>query len=74
VTYSRKELYVDALEERIDTVERDVDDETYHMDEELPVSKLGDRKLVIAEKRPIKTRRIRSSASPRTKSRYRSST
>ena len=51
MTYAGEELRVDALAERIDTVERDVDDETYHIwTKKLPVSQLGDVKLVIAEK------------------------
>jgi SRSO17 transposase len=51
VTYGGEEIRVDALEERIDTVERDIDDETYHIwTKKLPVSQLGDVKLVIAEK------------------------
>jgi len=51
VTYAGEELRVDALAERIDTVERDVDEETYHIwTKKLPVSQLGDVKLVIAEK------------------------
>jgi SRSO17 transposase len=51
VTYGGEELRVDALEERIDTVEHDVDDETYHIwTKKLPVFQLGDGKLVIAGK------------------------
>ena len=51
VTYAGEEISVDALAERIDTVERDVEDETYHIwTKKLPVSQLGDVKLVIAEK------------------------
>ncbi len=51
VTYGGEEIRVDALEERIDTVERNIDDETYHIwTKKLPVSQLGDVKLVIAEK------------------------
>ncbi|QAU14057.1 IS701 family transposase (plasmid) [Halorubrum sp. BOL3-1] len=51
VTYGGEEIRVDALEERIDTVERHVGDETYHIwTKKLPVSQLGDVKLVIAEK------------------------
>ncbi|OYR60067.1 IS701 family transposase, partial [Halorubrum ezzemoulense] len=51
VTYGGEEIRVDALAERIDTVERDVEDETYHIwTKKLPVSQLGDVKLVLAEK------------------------
>jgi FOG: Transposase len=51
VTYAGEEISVDALAERIDTVERNVEDETYHIwTKKLPVSQLGDVKLVIAEK------------------------
>jgi len=46
-----KEMRVDALEERIDTEEREIDDEIYNIwTKTLPVSKLGDVRLVIAEK------------------------
>jgi len=39
VPYAGEELRVDALAERIDTVERDVDDDTYHIwTKKLPVS------------------------------------
>jgi SRSO17 transposase len=52
VTYAGEELRVDALAERIDTVERDVDEETYHIrTKKLPISQLGDGRLVIAEKK-----------------------
>ncbi|MFD1599226.1 IS701 family transposase [Halobellus rarus] len=51
VTYAGEELRVDALAERIDTVERDVNDDTYHIwTKKFPVSQLGDVKLVIAGK------------------------
>jgi len=51
VTYGGKEIRVDALEERIDTVERTDKDEIYHIwTKKLFVSQLGDVKLVIAEK------------------------
>jgi SRSO17 transposase len=51
VTYSGDKLRVDALAERIDTIERDVDEETYHIwTKKLHVSQMGDVKLVIAEK------------------------
>ena len=51
VTYAGEEIRVDALEERIDTVERNIEDENYHIwTKKLPVSQLGDVKLVIAEK------------------------
>jgi SRSO17 transposase len=51
VTYAGEEIRVDALAERINTTERDIDDETYHIwTKKLPVSQLGDVKLVIAEK------------------------
>ena len=51
VTYANKEMRVDALEERIDKEEREIDDETYKIwTKKLPVSKLGEVRLVIAEK------------------------
>jgi hypothetical protein len=51
VTYGGEEISVDALAEHIDTVERNVDDETYHIwMKKLLVSQPGDGKLVIAEK------------------------
>lgn len=51
MTYAGEELRVDALAERIDTVEREVDEELYDIwTKKLPVSQLGDVKLVIAEK------------------------
>jgi hypothetical protein len=51
VTYDGEEMRVDALAERIDTTERDIEDETYHIwTKTLRVSQLGDVKLVIAEK------------------------
>ena len=46
-----EELQVDALCQRIDLAEREVDDKTHHIwTKKLPVSRLGDVKLVIAEK------------------------
>ncbi len=51
VEFANKERRVDALEERIDTEEREIDDETYNIwTKTLPVSKLGNLRLVIAEK------------------------
>jgi SRSO17 transposase len=51
VTYDQEEMRVDALAERIDTREREIDDERYHIwIKKLHVSKLGDVKSVIAEK------------------------
>ena len=51
VAYGGEELRVDALAKRIDTAERNIKDETYHIwTKKLPVSQLGDVKLVIAEK------------------------
>ena len=51
VEFENEEIRVDALEERIDTTEREIDDETYNIwTKTLPVSKLGDVRLVIAEK------------------------
>jgi len=51
VTYDGEEKRVDALEEGIDTEEREIDDETYNIwTKTLPVSKLGEVRLVIAEK------------------------
>jgi SRSO17 transposase len=51
VTYANQEMRVDALEERIDKEEREIDEETYKIwTKTLPVSKLGEIRLVIAEK------------------------
>lgn len=51
VTFDNEEMRVDALEERIDKVEREIDEETYKIwTKTLPVSKLGEVRLVIAEK------------------------
>mgnify|MGYP000326559606 FL=1 len=51
VTYANKEMRVDALEERIDKKEREIDDETYKIwTKKLSVSKVGEIRLVIAEK------------------------
>jgi len=51
VTYAGEEISVDALEERIDKTDREIDDETYHIwTKKLPVSQLGKLKVVIAEK------------------------
>jgi len=51
VTYANREMRVDALEERIDKEEREIDEETYKIwTKTLPVSKLGEVRLVIAEK------------------------
>ena len=51
VTYANEEMRVDALEERIDKEEREIDDETYKIwTKKLSVSKLGEVRLVIAEK------------------------
>jgi hypothetical protein len=51
VTYGGEEIRVDVLAERIDTTERDIEDDTYQIwTKKLPVSQLGDVKLVIAEK------------------------
>ena len=51
VTYDQEEMRVDALAERIDTTEREVDDNLYHIwTKKLPVSELGGVKLIIAEK------------------------
>ena len=51
VTYDGEEKRVDALEESIDTEEREIDDEVYNIwTKTLPVSKLGEVRLVIAEK------------------------
>jgi len=51
VTYGGEEIRVDALEERIDKVEREIDDETYKIwTQKRPASKLGEVRLLIAEK------------------------
>jgi SRSO17 transposase len=51
VTYGGEEIRVDSLEERIDKVERDIDNETYRIwTQKRPVSKLGEVRLLIAEK------------------------
>jgi SRSO17 transposase len=51
VTYANEELRVDALEEHINKEEREIDGKTYKIwTKTLPVSKLGEVRLVIAEK------------------------
>ena len=51
VTYANEEIRVDALEERIDKEEREIDDEIYKIwTKKLLVSKLGEVRLVITEK------------------------
>ncbi|SFP95476.1 hypothetical protein SAMN05216277_11310 [Halolamina pelagica] len=51
VTYAGDVIRINALAERIDTTERDIEDDTYHIwTKKLPVSQLGDVKLAIAEK------------------------
>lgn len=62
-------MRVDALEERIDMTEREVDNELYHIwMKKLPVSEFGDMKLAIAKKRQrTKTRTTRSSTLQQTR-------
>ncbi len=51
VTYGGEEIRVDALEERIDKTEREIDDETYKIwTQKRSISKLGEVRLLIAEK------------------------
>ena len=51
VTFADEEKRVDALAESIDTEEREIDDEVYNIwTKTLPVSKLGEVRLVITEK------------------------
>jgi len=51
VTHDGEEKRVDALEEGIDTEAREIDDEVYNIwTKTLPVSKLGEIRLLIAEK------------------------
>jgi SRSO17 transposase len=51
VIYANEEMRVDALAERIDTQPREGDDKTYNIwTKKLPISKLGERRLLIAEK------------------------
>ena len=51
VTFDDEEKRVDALAESIDTEEREIDDEVYNIwTKTLPVSKLGEVRLVITEK------------------------
>jgi hypothetical protein len=51
VEYGGDEISVNTLAECVDTVERVVDDEMYHIwTKKLPVSKLGSKKVLIAEK------------------------
>jgi SRSO17 transposase len=51
VTVDNEEMRADALEERIDKVEREIAEETYKIwTKTLPVSKLGEGQLVIAER------------------------
>ncbi len=51
VEYGGEMIRVDALAERIDTTEREVDGETYNIwTKKLNVSKLGEKKILISEK------------------------
>jgi hypothetical protein len=51
VEYGGDEIPMDMLAERVDTIERIVDDELYQIwTKKLPVSKLGSKKVLIAEK------------------------
>jgi len=51
VTYAGEQMRVDALEERIDKEQREIDEETYKIwTQKRPISKLGEVKLLIAEK------------------------
>ena len=51
VTYGGEEIRVDALEERIDKVEREIDDETYKIwTQKRSVSELDEVRLLITEK------------------------
>ncbi|WP_435079948.1 IS701 family transposase [Halococcus sp. AFM35] len=51
VEYGGEMIRVDALAERIDTTEREVDGETYNIwTKKLNVSKLGEKKVLISEK------------------------
>jgi len=51
VTYGGEEIHVDALDERIDKVEREIDDETYKIwTQKRSVSELGEIRLLITEK------------------------
>ena len=51
VTYGGEEIRVDALEERIDKTEREIEDETYKIwTQKRSVSKLDEVRLLIAEK------------------------
>ena len=51
VTYGGEEIRVDALEERIDKVEREIDDETYKIwTQKRSISELDEVRLLIAEK------------------------
>jgi len=75
VTYDGEEISVDALAERIDTVERDIENDAYHIwTKKLPVSSRETGSWSSSRKRPTKTKRIRSSTSLRTKSTHRPST
>jgi hypothetical protein len=51
VEYGGEMIRVDALAERIDTTEREVDGKTYEIwTKKLPVSKLDEKKVLISEK------------------------
>jgi len=51
VTYDNEEMRVDTLEERIDTTEREIDEDTCKIwTKKLPDSKLGEIRLLTAEK------------------------
>ena len=51
VEFANEELRVDELHEQVDLTEREIDDVTYHIwTRKLPISQLGERRLIIAEK------------------------
>lgn len=51
IEYGGETISVETLAERVDTAARNVDDETYHIwTKKLPVSELGEKKVLIAEK------------------------
>jgi hypothetical protein len=51
VSYAGKEFCIDTLSKGIDTIERNIEDATYHIwIKKLPVCQRGDGKLIIAEK------------------------
>ena len=70
VTYGGEEIYVDALKERIDKTEREIDNETYKIRTQKPLSRNWARydSSLRRKLQTTRTKRIRCGISLRTRS------